>query len=219
MFCTLAHSGYILSSYRQNKNRWMQKIKADQAQKWKNTTFCLLQNIRNFQHIYMLSPILIVTLHVALENGSTVPAGWKSVKQMKWVFDDNWRIIFISSPYKHILRVYWEYPQHMFVWRNKQIIPYHQTPTLSVPVKMHTAKPMWFFFQFYQIWHFAVFSERGSCICKLSRLMTKPTKWQVCPAKTQISLGIRPVWSESLLCAQWVAKDPSFIHADSEDSN
>ena len=25
--------------------------------------------------------------------------------------------------------------------------------------------------------------------------MTKPTKWHVCPAKTQISLGIRPVWS------------------------
>ena len=24
------------------------------------------------------------------------------------------------------------------------------------------------------------------------------------------SLGIRPVWSESSLCAQWVAKDPSF---------
>ena len=41
----------------------------------------------------------------------------------------------------------------------------------------------------------------------------------VCPAKTQISLGIRPVWSESLLCAQWVAKDPSFLHADSEDSD
>ena len=37
------------------------------------------------------------------------------------------------------------------------------------------------------------------------------------PAKTQISLGIRPVWSESSLCAQWVAKDPSFLHADSED--
>ena len=27
-----------------------------------------------------------------------------------------------------------------------------------------------------------------------SRLMTKPTKWPVRPAKTQISLGIRPVW-------------------------
>ena len=39
------------------------------------------------------------------------------------------------------------------------------------------------------------------------------------PAKTQISLGIRPVWSEFSLYAQWVAKDPRFLHADSEDSN
>ena len=39
------------------------------------------------------------------------------------------------------------------------------------------------------------------------------------PAKTQISLGIRPVWSESSLCAKWVAKDPRFLHADSEDSD
>ena len=30
-------------------------------------------------------------------------------------------------------------------------------------------------------------------------------------------LGIRPVWSESLLCAQWVAKDPRIFDADSED--
>ena len=37
------------------------------------------------------------------------------------------------------------------------------------------------------------------------------------PAKTQISLGIRPVWSESSLCAKSIAKDPSFLHADSED--
>ena len=44
----------------------------------------------------------------------------------------------------------------------------------------------------------------------MSRDMIKPTK-------TQISLGIRPIWSESSLCAQWVAKDPSFLHADSED--
>ena len=39
-----------------------------------------------------------------------------------------------------------------------------------------------------------------SSVCdqlKMSRLMTKPTKWLVRPAKTQISLGIRPVWSES----------------------
>ena len=39
------------------------------------------------------------------------------------------------------------------------------------------------------------------------------------PAKTQVSLGIRPVWSESLLCAQWVAKDPSFLHVHSKDSD
>ena len=38
-------------------------------------------------------------------------------------------------------------------------------------------------------------------------------------AKTQISLGIRPVWSEFLLFTQWVAKDPNFLHADSEDSD
>ena len=30
---------------------------------------------------------------------------------------------------------------------------------------------------------------------KMSCLMTKPTKWHVHPAKTQICLGIRPVWS------------------------
>ena len=31
--------------------------------------------------------------------------------------------------------------------------------------------------------------------------MTKPTKWHVCPAKTQISLGILPLWSEASLSA------------------
>ena len=35
----------------------------------------------------------------------------------------------------------------------------------------------------------------------------KTNKITVRPAKTQISLGIRPVWSESSLCVQWVAKD------------
>ena len=47
----------------------------------------------------------------------------------------------------------------------------------------------------------------------------KTNKMSVRPAKTQISLGIRPVWSESSLCAQWVAKDPRFLHADREDSD
>ena len=39
------------------------------------------------------------------------------------------------------------------------------------------------------------------------------------PEKTQISLGILPVWSESSQCAQLVAEDPVFLHADSEDSD
>ena len=47
----------------------------------------------------------------------------------------------------------------------------------------------------------------------------KTNEMNVRTAKTQISLGICPVWSESSLCAQWVAKDPSFLHADSEDSD
>ena len=36
---------------------------------------------------------------------------------------------------------------------------------------------------------------------QISCPMTKPTKWHVRPAKTQISLGIRPVWSKSSLSA------------------
>ena len=47
----------------------------------------------------------------------------------------------------------------------------------------------------------------------------KTNKVTVRPAKIQISLGIRPVWSESSLCVHWVAKDARFLHADSEDSD
>ena len=45
----------------------------------------------------------------------------------------------------------------------------------------------------------------------------KTNKMTVRPAKTQISLGICPVRSESSLCTQWVAKDRMFLRADSED--
>ena len=45
----------------------------------------------------------------------------------------------------------------------------------------------------------------------------KTNKMSVRPAKTQISMGICPVWSESSPCAELVAKDRSFLHADSED--
>ena len=60
---------------------------------------------------------------------------------------------------------------------------------------------------------------RSIKVTLMNRDMTKPTKMNVRPAKTQISLGIRPVWSESSLCTQWVAKGLRFLHADSEDSD
>ena len=37
------------------------------------------------------------------------------------------------------------------------------------------------------------------------------------PPKTQISRGIRPVWSEPSLCPQWVAKGSVLLQANSED--
>ena len=49
--------------------------------------------------------------------------------------------------------------------------------------------------------------------------MTKPTKWCVRLVKTQISLGIHQIWSESSLYIFWVAKDPMLFYADIEDSN
>ena len=38
------------------------------------------------------------------------------------------------------------------------------------------------------------------------------------PVKTD-QPGHCPVWSESSVCTHWVAKDPNFLHADSEDSD
>ena len=53
----------------------------------------------------------------------------------------------------------------------------------------------------------------------VSQRMTNPTKWHVRPAKTQISLGIRPVWSESSQSA-WRKLGSLTIHwAQSEDSD
>ena len=50
----------------------------------------------------------------------------------------------------------------------------------------------------------------------LSQRMTTPTKWHVGPVKTQISLGIRPVWSESAVRMKkvWVL---SYYWAHSKD--
>ena len=68
------------------------------------------------------------------------------------------------------------------------------------------------------------FREYFFAIYKLKKIVLEPrhdktNKISVRPSKTQIGLGIRPVWSKSSLCAQWIARDPSFLHADSEDSD
>ena len=49
--------------------------------------------------------------------------------------------------------------------------------------------------------------------------MTKPTKWHLDPAKTQISLGIRPIWSESSLSAwrKLGSLAANWVHSEDSD--
>ena len=46
--------------------------------------------------------------------------------------------------------------------------------------------------------------------------MTKPTKYCT-PSKDSDQPGHPPSLIKSSLCAQWVAKDPGFLHVDIED--
>ena len=75
------------------------------------------------------------------------------------------------------------------------------------------------------IWKFLTHLNKGSVHvpnrkCKyLSRLLTKPTKLPLCPAKTQISLGISPVWSESMPSARRNLWSLATHWAQSEDSD
>ena len=64
-----------------------------------------------------------------------------------------------------------------------------------------------------------IINSSSGFLCQFEPWHDKTNKISVQPAKTQISLGIHPIWSESLLCAQWVVKDPSLLHADSKDSD
>ena len=63
------------------------------------------------------------------------------------------------------------------------------------------------------------FKTRKASKLNLSRLVTKPTKWHVRPAKTQISLSIRPVWSEYSLSAWRKLWSLATHWAYSEDSD
>ena len=57
-----------------------------------------------------------------------------------------------------------------------------------------------------------------SCYIHISRDMTKPTK-RVCAQRRLRSAWADAQSDQSSLCVQWVAKDPSFRPADSEDSD
>ena len=48
---------------------------------------------------------------------------------------------------------------------------------------------------------------------EVSHLMTKPTKW-LCTQRRLRSAWTSAQPDQSSLCTQWVAKDPSFLHAD-----
>ena len=66
--------------------------------------------------------------------------------------------------------------------------------------------------------HFFVTGFISGNIADMSRDMTKPTKW-VCAQRRLRSAWASAQSDQSSLCTQWVAKDPSFLHADSENSD
>ena len=53
---------------------------------------------------------------------------------------------------------------------------------------------------------------------KIYRHVGKCNNGHVRPAKTQISLRVRAVWSESSLSALWIANEPEPLQVESEDS-
>ena len=54
-------------------------------------------------------------------------------------------------------------------------------------------------------------------LSNLSRRMSKPTKWLCAQRRLKSALAAAQS-DQSSLCAHWVAKDPSFLHAECEDS-
>ena len=61
-------------------------------------------------------------------------------------------------------------------------------------------------------------SKKNKCDKKYSFKAFYRTSGHVRPAKIQISLCIRAVWSEASLGTFWIAKGAKFLHAGTEDS-
>ena len=62
------------------------------------------------------------------------------------------------------------------------------------------------------------FSSFSRDSVKMNHDMTKPTKW-VCAQQKLRSAWASAQSDQSLQCTEWVAKDPRFLHGDSEDSD
>ena len=106
--------------------------------------------------------------HINHNNSS----GEVPVEQIRRIFDDNLGIIFFWGDSN-------EYPRHLFYGElQKMPLNYPQIPSLSVLLSSVVL---------------ATSLLSLLSLLHLSRLMTKLTKWHVRPAKTQISLGMRPV--------------------------
>ena len=71
----------------------------------------------------------------------------------------------------------------------------------SVSTRLRTATAWCVYSGDVRAWISSSLSSLPSKTTKLSHLMMKPTKW-LCAQRRQFSLGIRPVWSESLLIVQ-----------------
>ena len=70
---------------------------------------------------------------------------------------------------------------------------------------------------FYQI--IPIESSEVKTVFCIWAMTSQNQKMSVRWAKTKIGLGIRPAWSEYLLCAQWLTMDLICLHANSGDSD
>ena len=89
---------------------------------------------------------------------------------------------------------------------------------IQLEVSLKSISFFFFFFFFLLIFSSSKFKDLLQRKAYLSRLMTKTNKVACAHSEDSDQAGHPPSLISSLN-AQWVAKDPSFLHADSEDSD
>ena len=116
-----------------------------------------------------------------------------------------------------------------------RILPYYALSSEVIPVnnlrapekKIPAASCQLFYRKIYRIpgstlYHgrtWAYTSHRLVKVISYELHVYKYTFGHVRPAKIQISLRIRAVWSESSLGAFWIGKDAKFLYVENEDSD